>query len=264
MRKTLFGHGSALILALSLSIEAQTIPDVVPEANPARPTVSTPATLTPVGYLQFEIGSIGAITSPEFDTRVSVNQVAKLTVAPRLEFLVLSEPLVRSEVGADKEVHHGEVFAGAQAVIIAGEGWRPTVSISYIGRLYASPAPELDLGTFRQSGTILVSHDIAGFHYDANLIMSEQTEDGVRRAQHGQTLSISHRLKRFTISAELWHFTQPFLRANALGNLWSVSYPIRRNLVIDAGFNRGLTTTSTHWEGFIGFTYLLPHRLWPR
>jgi hypothetical protein len=248
----------------AMSIEAQLRTEETPEPNPARPTVSTPATLTPVGYLQFEIGSFGATTSPEFDTRASINQVTKLTVVPRLEFLVLSEPFVHSKAGADKEIHHGEVFAGAQAVIIDGEGSRSTISVSYIRRLYASPAPELDLGTFRESGTILVSQEIAGFHYDANLIMSAQTEDGVQRAQHGQTLSISHRLKRFTISVELWHFTQPFLRANAVGNLWSVSYPLRRNLVMDAGFNRGLTATTTHWEGFVGFTYLLPHRLWPR
>jgi len=34
--------------------------------------------------------------------------------------------------------------------------------------------------------------------------------------------------------------------------------------VVDAGFDHGLTNTSTHWEEFIGFTYLLPHRLWPK
>jgi hypothetical protein len=28
------------------------------------------------------------------------------------------------------------------------------------------------------------------------------------------------------------------------------------------GFNRGLTSTSTRWEVFVGFTYLLPYRLW--
>jgi hypothetical protein len=31
-----------------------------PETNPGRPTVSTPATLTPVGYLQFETGILAA------------------------------------------------------------------------------------------------------------------------------------------------------------------------------------------------------------
>jgi hypothetical protein len=256
--------GCATVLILARSMAAQSIPDAIPEANPARPTVSTPATLTPVGYIQFETGSLGATASPEFDTRVGINQVTKLTVLPRLEFFVQTEPYIHSTLGRDKEVHPGEVFVGAQAVLVKGDDSRPTVSVSYVRRLYESPAPELDLGTFRESGTLLLSQDVAGFHYDANFIVTEQTEHGVRRAQFGQTLSISHPLKKFTVSAEIWHFTQPFLRSYAVGNLWAISYPLRRNLVVDAGFDHGLTTTSTHWEEFIGFTYLLPHRLWSR
>ena len=253
------------VLIFSLSISAQTISDTVPEANPARPSVSSPATLTPVGYLQFESGSLGATTSPEFDRRIGINQVTKLTVLPRLEFFVQTEPYIHSGFGRDREIHPGEVFVGAQAVLLPGAATRPTISVSYVRRLYESPAPELDLGTFRESGTILVSQDVAGFHYDSNLIVTEQTQAGVRRAQFGQTLSISHPLKKkLTISGELWHFTQPYLHSNAIGNLWAISYPLQRNLVIDAGFNRGLTKTSTHWEEFIGFTYLLPHRLWAK
>ncbi|MDP9169529.1 MAG: hypothetical protein M3N54_02825 [Acidobacteriota bacterium] len=250
-------------MLLALPAMAQTITDPIPEANPARPTVSTPATLTPVGYLQFESGMLGATTSPEFGTRIGINQVTKLTVLPRLELFVQTEPYVHSSFGLDKEIHPGEVFVGAQAVVMPGDGMRPTISVSYVRRLYESPAPELDLGTFRQSGTLLVSDDIAGFHFDANFVVTEETQSGVRRAQHAQTLSISHRLRKFTVSGELWHFTQPYLRANAVGSLWAISYPLRRNLVVDAGFDRGLTRTSTHWEEFIGFTWLMPHRLWP-
>lgn len=264
MTITTFGWGAALIFALPIA--AQTITDPIPEANPARPTVSTPATLAPVGYLQFETGSLGATTSPEFGTRIGINQVTKVTLVPRLELFVQSEPYIHSSnsKGGDKEIHPGEVFVGAQAVLVPGDDARPTISVSYVRRLYESPAPELDLGTFRESGTILVSQDVAGFHYDGNLIVTEQTQSGVRRAQFGQTLSISHPLKKFTISGELWHFTQPFLRSNAAGNLWAISYPLRRNLVIDGGFDHGLTATSTRWEVFVGFTYLLPHRLWPK
>lgn len=254
------------LLLFAQAVPAQTITDPVAEANPARPTVSTPATLTPIGYLQFETGSLGATTSPEFGTRIGINQVTKLTVLPRLELFVQTEPYVHSSnsKGRDKEIHPGEVFLGAQAVLLPADGALPTVSVSYVRRLYESPAPELDLGTFRQSGTLLVSNDIEGFHYDANFIVTEETQSGVRRAQHAQTLSISHPLKKFTISGELWHFTQPYLRSYAVGNLWAISYPLRRNLVVDAGFDHGLTNTSTHWEEFIGFTYLLPHRLWPK
>jgi hypothetical protein len=236
-----------------------------PEANPGRPTFSTPASLTPVGYLQFENGGLYAESSPEFTMLSGINQVTKLTVAPRLQLLALSAPLAhagRTTGDALSGTRPGEVFAGFQAVVLPGEGHKPTVSLSYIRRLYASPAPEIDIGTFRNSALILLSDDLAGFHFDINGIFSEQTKGIIRRGQFGQTLAISHPLGRLTVAGELWHFTQPLTSRNAVGNLWAASYPVRKNLVLDAGFDHGLTSSSTQWEGFAGFTYLLPHRLW--
>ena len=83
-----------------------------------------------------------------------------------------------------------------------------------------------------------------GFHYDTNYIFNEVDSDaGVRRAQFGQTLSVSHGVgKRFGISGELWDFTQPFLRSYAFGNLWALNYNAKKNLVFDAAFDRGLST----------------------
>lgn len=238
--------------------------DDPPEANPARPTVSTPATLPPVGYLQFETGILGAETSPEFGTRIGINQVTKIALTSRLEVFVQSEPYVHSTLGTDHEIHPGEVFAGVQGILVGGEEQELTVAVSYIRRFYESPAPEVDIGTNRESGSLLISDDVLGFHFDTNYIVTEQTAGGVRRAQYGQTLTISHPLKKLIISGELWHFSQPLLNGNAVGWLWAVSYPVRKNLVMDVGFDRGLTSSSTQWEGFAGFTYLLPRRLWSK
>ncbi len=258
-----------LVFLAAASAAAQSTPEnsdkdtgEVPEANPARPTVATPATLTPVGYLQFENGVIYATGAPDFSSRFGINQVTKLTVHPRLQFLVASEPVVHSGFDGQKEFNPGDVFAGFQAVLLPGHEKRPTVSISLIEHVYAGSAPDIDIGNPKHGLLLLISDDLAGFHFDWNGMFNEETQDRVGRAQFGQTISISHPLKKFTIAAELWHFTQPFQQGNAVGNLWAISYPVRRNLVVDAGFNRGLTSTSTQWEGFAGFTYLLPHRLW--
>ena len=255
----------AVLLVLGpAALRAQSgLPDA-PEANPSRPTVSNPATLTPVGYLQFENGVLYARDSPEFSKRLGINQVTKLSINERMEVLALFEPFTHSTGAAVSGNRPGEVFAGMQAVILPGNEERPTISGQYLRRLYASPAPELDLGTFIQSATILLSDDLIGFHFDANGLVTEQQDDKtkVRRAQFAQTLSISHPIGRFIISGEIWHFTQPLRHGNAVGNLWSTSYSVRKNLVVDAGFDHGLTGTSTQWEGFAGFTYLLPRRLW--
>jgi hypothetical protein len=254
----------ALPMFLSMALYAQAGPPDVPEANPARPTVSTPATLTPAGYLQFENGGLFAAKSPEFSRRLGIEQVTKVSVDKRVQLLALFEPFTHSTGAAVSGNRPGEVFAGMQAVILPGQGARPTISAQYLRRLYASPAPELDLGTFVQSATILLSDDLGRFHFDMNGLVMEQQDDTtkVKRAQFAQTLSISHPVGRVTVSGEVWHFAQPLTHGNAVGNLWAVSYSVRKNLVIDGGFDHGFTSTSTHWEGFAGFTYLLPHRLW--
>ena len=251
----------ALLLPTMLRAQAN-LPDV-PEANRARPTVSTPATLTPVAICNLTTAACMRL-SPEFSKRLGVNQAYKLTLDKRVELLTLFEPFTHSSGAAIPGNRPGEVFAGVQAVILPDKGERPTISAQYLRRLYASPAPELDLGTFVQSATILLSDDLGGFHFDLNGLMTEQQDDKtkVRRAQFAQTLSISHPVGKFAVAAEVWHFAQPLTHGYAVGNLWSASYPVRRNLVIDAGFDHGLTGTSTHWESFAGFTYLLPQRLW--
>jgi hypothetical protein len=248
---------------LARPVAAQSQDEDEPEANPGRPTVSTPATLTPVGYLQFESGFTGAGNSPEFSSRYSFNEVMKLSVTRRVEFLASAEPVAHFTAEGTTTNRVADVFLGAQGVLYQGEGAKPTFAVSYFHRVYDGGAPEFDFGSPSNSLLFLASADVKGFHYDANAFFTELVQEPVRRAQFGQSLTISHPfLKHFTLSGEIWHFTQPFLRGNALGNLWAVSYTARKTLVFDAGFNHGLTGTSTQWEVFAGFTYLVPRRLW--
>ena len=234
---------------------------IAAEANPGRPTVSTPATLTPVGYLQFESGAFGATDSPDFSTRVNATEVVKLAVHSRLQLLFASEPLAYV-AGDRKQTKFGDAFVGFQAVAFGGKETGLTLSGSFLHKIREANLPEVDFGSPRNSGLLLLSGNTFGFHFDANGLINELEENSRRRLQSGQTLSISHPAKGFTISGEIWHFTQPFLNGHAVGSLWAIAYPVRKNLVVDGGFNHGLTSTSTQWEAFVGFTYLLPHRLW--
>lgn len=232
-----------------------------PAANPGRPTVSNPATLTPVGYLQFETGLLAAWHSSEFSSQQSLVQVTRFSPTRRLELLISTSPFVHSD--AKPRNGTGDITLGAQGIVSEGEGARPTIALSYFHDVFSGGTPDLDIGSASNSGIVLLSADVKGFHYDTNYLFNEQVSDQrIRRGQFGQTLSISHGVgKKFGLAGELWHFTQPLLRGNATGNLWAVNYNEKKNLVFDAGFNRGLTATSTRWEIVAGFTYLLPERL---
>jgi hypothetical protein len=100
-------------------------------------------------------------------------------------------------------------------VLSPGEGAKPTVAVTYFHRAYDGGVPELDFGSPANS-LLLASGDGKGFHYDANAMLNENIQGSVHRAQFGQRLSISHPIHgKFTLSGEIWHFTQPFLCANA-------------------------------------------------
>lgn len=248
----------------------QSAPDEAdePTANPGRPTVSTPAALTPVGYLQFETGFLGARHAPGIDSQYSMNEVMKLAITPRVEFLVSAEPVAHSResgIAGGTPNDAGDVSLGAQMVLRRGEGAKPTLAASVFHRFYSGEAPDLDITSSSNSLLLLASADVRKFHYDANVFFSEVEDPPVRRAQFGWSLSVSHALPRnFSVSGEVWQFTQPFLHSQAAGTLWAAGYAARKTLVFDAGFDRGLTETSTRWEFFCGFTYLLPHRLWDK
>jgi len=253
------------VLALGSTAFAQSDGQAQDEAtaNPGRPTVSTPATLTPVGYFQFETGILGAQHSAEFADRTGLNEVIKFSATRRLEFLVESEPVVFSDLGPTHSTDPGGLSLGAQAVLVPGTERRPTLSVSYFHSVYGGTAPDLDTGSSTNSALFLLSTDIKKWHIDTNYLFNEQVQNSVRRAQFGQTLSLAHGIKgKLGWTGELWHFTQPFQRGNAVGVLNAAEYSVTPKLVLDLGFNYGLTSTSTRWEFFTGFSYLLPKKLW--
>ncbi|HKO20895.1 MAG TPA: hypothetical protein VJU82_18630 [Acidobacteriaceae bacterium] len=254
-----------------------------PAANPARPTFTNPADLPPVGYLQFEQGLVQAGSSPGLDRQFSVNQVTKIAVYPRLMVGFVSQPFAYTTASPDRSRDAGDLDIAVQGVVHAKHGSVPTVALGYQNVVRSGSAANLDIGSLTRSAILLISGDVGATHYDTNYVISEQTLPAppvptLRRAQFGQTVSVSHPLfaartgGRLGLSGELWHFTQPLPttdrhnrpvpRANAVGALAAASYNVRPNLVLDTAIDRGLTSSSTAWQYLAGFTYLLPHRLW--
>lgn len=254
-----------VLVALARAVSAQeaTAPPDDLQANPGRPTIATPATLTPVGYLQLENGVLNAHTSGDFSKLVALNQVTKLAINSRVQLIGQFEPAAWSQGSGQSRLagHAGGISAGAQILLLPGHGSKPSVAVSYLQTVFSGSAADLDVGSARQSFLALVSCDLGAFHVDTNAFFNDQL-DVSRKLQSGQTLSISHPLGSMTVVGELWHFTQPFVAGDAVGVLWALSYAPTKHLVLDGGFDKGATATSTHWEFFGGVTYLVPHRLW--
>src|SRR5947207_14499030 len=91
-----------------------------PEANPGRPTVSTPAAVAPTGYLQFETGGLTARHSPEFSSRSSAVEVMRWSLSPRLDVLACFEPLVHSRAEGRHASGTAAACLGARAMLARG------------------------------------------------------------------------------------------------------------------------------------------------
>jgi hypothetical protein len=258
----------------------------VPEASPSRPTVTGPAHIPPTGYLQFEQGFNRADTSPAgVSAQSALNQTTKIALTTRLLVQFISQPYTYNVATNQPATNApGDLDLGAQYILHKEVGALPVVAVGYIRRVRAGASSNLDVGDFSQSALLLMSGDLPhGFHYDSNLILNDLSSDQnsasaphtIRRGQFAQTVALSHPLfahataSRLTGVAELSHFAQPFVttpsasRASTLGLLFAATFTLRPNIVLDAAFDHGLTSTSTQWQGAFGLTWLLPHRLWP-
>ena len=270
-----------LLTPFALAQSKAATPDDGPTATPARPTITNPAHIPPPGYLQFEQGFLQANGSPNLQRQFSVVQTTKLSLIHHLMVQVQSQPFAHSTLPPTSN-DTGDLIFGAQVLFTdrdEGHSSVPTVALAFNHRVRSGTSPDLDIGSFSQGLTLLGSGTMHGIHYDANAVFNQQegvnpAGNAIRRGQFGQTLSLTRQLtKKASLSGELWHFTQPLVsasrdnlpidRANAVGLLFAGGYNLRPNLVFDAGFDHGLTSTSTSWQGFAGFTYLLPHRLFP-
>ena len=255
----------------------------IPQANPARPTVTIPARIPPTGYLQFEQGLVDAGSSPGGTlSQTAFAQTTKVALTTRLMVQFITQPLARSSVAAAAQQirSSNDLDLGVQVVMVKSAGPVPAVSGGYIRRVRAGSSASLDAGDSSQSMLVLLGGDLpGGFHYDSNLLFNEQSSNQRRRAQFGQTLAVTRPIFATTFKqrlggiVELSHFTQPFpvqsvsgytpSRANAVDLLFVGTYSLRPNLLFDASVDKGLTSTSTQWQAGFGVTYLLPHRLWP-
>lgn len=249
---------------LSLVVPVPIIQDKQPDltANPGRPAMATSALLTPLGYAQFESGLLYAAGSAEFSNRSGDEETMRLTVAPRLQFIVATEPIAYSNTGSETLTQRGDATGGVQVVMMPGHGVRPTISMSYLHLLKGGTATSLDIGGYANSALWMASSDLGRFHVDANAFLNE-TEGPVRRGQWGQAVAVSHPLTaKLGATAELRYFTQPLTGGDGFSALWAASYSVRPNLVFDTGLVRGFNGTSTQWQVASGFTYVLPHRIW--
>lgn len=228
-------------------------------ANPNRPTVANPADITQYGVLELEYG--WDRVWPEHDFRqTSLSGLLKFGLLCDIELRWNTNPYVWQTADNTDISGFSDGSLGFQIRLRHQTARVPTLSFGYAAKI-PSASTENGLGTGRvdHAFTFLASKDITHLHFDFNvthLLIGRPQAGGL---DHTWQLNLAfsgpiHGPFQFT--GEFYGDTQ-LNRASPgfASNLWALTYTIGPRLVIDGGFEAGLTSGGPHRHAFAGFTY---------
>jgi hypothetical protein len=237
-------------------------------ANPNRPTVANPADITQYGVLEIEYGWDRVWPQPAVH-QTSLGGLLKFTVLCDVELRWNTTSFLSQTDANGTSRGFGDNWLGAQVRIYKQTKRVPTLAFAYAGKIPSASA-EKGLGTGRvdHAFTFLASKDIASVHFDFNVthfLIGRQTVPGFAPPGFDQGFDQNDQLNLAfsrAIHGKL-QFTGEFYGDTSLNqatpafasSLWALTYTITPRLVIDGGFEAGLTSGGPHRHGFAGFTY---------
>ena len=229
-------------------------------ANPNRPTVSTPANVTQYGVLELEYGFDRYW--PEGDATVnSASGLLKFGLLCDVEFRWNTTSFISLTGPSGTTRTFGDNWLGTQIRFHRQVKLLPTLAANYAFKIpSASTEAGLGSGHVDHAFELLATEKLGQFNMDFNF-----TEFLIGRPAAGfetnQQFSAdcSHPVWRaLQFTGEFWGQTS--LNAATPGfasSLWALSYTVRPRLVIDGGFEAGLTSGGPHRHLFVGATYAI-------
>jgi hypothetical protein len=228
-------------------------------ANPNRPTVANPADITQYGVLELEYG--WDRTWPEEGVhQSSLGGLVKFGLLCDLELRWTTTSVLSQTDATGTHRSFGDNWLGPQVRVHRQTKRWPTLSFSYAAKI-SSASTDDGLGTGRVDHFFgfLASKDIAGVHFDFNAThywIGRESASGFD--QNDQlNLAFSHSIRGgLGFTGEFYGDTQlNRTTSRFVSSLWALTYTVNQRLVIDSGFESGLTDGGPHRHVFAGFTY---------
>ncbi|TFW30661.1 transporter [Duganella callida] len=227
--------------------------------TPYRPSVSSPAQLPTPGQLEFETGYLGS--KADGDRRASLPYTFKLAFNEQWGVLLGGEGYVSERVdGGPRQRGVGDTTLVLKRAFVIDSATAFGLELGA-----KIPTAKDTIGSGHPDYTLngIYSQDLGAVHMDANLNVTRlggaQPDSG--RAQTGWATSFSVPTgERWGLIGELsgTHVRQ---QPNTAQLLLAATYSVNKNLVIDFGAARGLTSASQDWSLFSGVVLPLA-KLW--
>jgi len=228
-------------------------------ANPNRPTVANPADITQYGVLELEYGW-DRLWPDQGVQQTSAGGLLKFGMLCDVELRWNTTSFLLQTDASGKHTSFGDNWLGPQIRVYRQTKGVPTIAFGYAIKI-PSASTEDGLGTGRldHAFTLLVSKDIAKFHFDFNLTQFLVGRPNAPSFDKNQQLNLafSHVIRGgLQATGELYGDTR--LNQSAPGfasSLWALTYTVVPRLVTDGGLEVGLTSGGPHRHAFVGAMY---------
>ena len=230
-------------------------------ANPNRPTVSNPAHVTQYGVLEVEYG-FDRFWPEGGQHQTSFGGLLKFGLLCDVEFRWNTTSLLSQTDEYGTHRTFGDNWLGSEVRIHRQTGKLPTLALSY-GFKIPSATTENGLGSGHvdHSFTFGASETVARVNYDFNFTQFLIGRAGGGGFEHNQqfALAVSGPVHGgLGFAGEIYGTTElPSAAPGFASSLWAMTYTIVPRLVIDGGFEAGLTSGGPHRHAFVGVTYSL-------
>jgi hypothetical protein len=230
------------------------------EANPNRPTVSNPAHVTQYGVLELEYGLDQLWLQEDIRSQTSFGGLLKFGLFCDIELRWNTTSFLSQTDATGTHNTFGDNWFGTEIRFHRQTTVLPTMAFSYELKL-PTATTEYGLGTGRvdHSFTLGASEKLANFNFDFNLTQFLIGRTNFPGFDENQQLALAFAHPVYgglQFVGEFYGDTQLNKTTAAFASsLWALTYTVVPRLVIDGGFESGLTSGGPHRHAFIGFTY---------
>jgi hypothetical protein len=228
-------------------------------ANPNRPTVSNPANVTQYGVLELEYGW-DRFWPEEGVRQTSLGGLLKFGMLCDIELRWSTTSFLSQTDAGGTHQTFGDNWLGTEIRFHRQTRRLPTMAFSYAFKI-PSANTENGLGTGRvdHSFTFGASESIAHFNFDFNFsqfLIGRPAASGFDQNQQ-MALAFSHVIHGgLQFTGEFYGETQLNQTTSGFASsLWALTYTVVPRLVIDGGFEAGLTSGGPQRHAFVGATY---------
>jgi hypothetical protein len=230
-------------------------------ANPNRPTVADPADITQYGMVELEYGW-DQLWPGEGVRQTSSGGLLKFGVLCDVEFRWNTTSFLSQSDESGTHRSFGDNWLGTQVRIYRQTKHAPTLAFGYSAKIpSASTEDGLGSGRADHAFTFLASKDIAHFHFDFNatqFLIGRPLQSGFDTNEE-LNLAFSHFIHGgLQFTGELYGDTRLNQTIPAFeSSLWALTYTVVPRLVIDGGFEVGLSAGGPHRHAFLGATFAI-------